>query len=79
MAILDSEGRFNLSWKFDNNTITFEVSVMTNGWIGLGFSPNGGMTNADMVVGWIDNNNVPHISVFIFINDQIHTYGQIAH
>ncbi|XP_023931836.1 DBH-like monooxygenase protein 1 isoform X2 [Lingula anatina] len=42
-----------LSWKFDNETITFETQVRTTGYIGLGFSPNGGMTGADIVIGWV--------------------------
>ncbi|XP_013392638.1 DBH-like monooxygenase protein 1 [Lingula anatina] len=44
---------FFLSWKFDNETITFETQVRTTGYIGLGFSPNGGMTGADIVIGWV--------------------------
>ena len=27
----------------------------TNGWIGIGFSENGNMVNADMHVGWVKN------------------------
>jgi len=25
----------------------------TNGWIGMGISPNGAMTGADIAVGWV--------------------------
>ena len=25
----------------------------TNGWVGMGVSPNGGMIGADMFVGWV--------------------------
>ncbi|XP_065886142.1 DBH-like monooxygenase protein 1 homolog [Dysidea avara] len=28
------------------------VQVQTTGWIGFGFSPNGGMTGSDVVIGW---------------------------
>ena len=35
----------------------------TVGWIGIGFSPNGGMKNADMVVTWVDQSNMVHLYV----------------
>jgi hypothetical protein len=50
---LDDEGMFFLYWEFDEERITFEVHVRTNGWIGLGFTNNGRMPGADMIVGWI--------------------------
>lgn len=33
--------------------ITFELHVKTTGWIALGISPAGGMTGADIAVGWV--------------------------
>ena len=42
-----------LFWKFDEETITFEVHGKTTGWVGFGLSPNGGMAGSDMVIGWI--------------------------
>jgi hypothetical protein len=32
-----------LSWKVVNDEIIFKVICKTNGWIGVGVSPNGGM------------------------------------
>ncbi|XP_035686300.1 DBH-like monooxygenase protein 1 isoform X1 [Branchiostoma floridae] len=52
-ASLDEHGRFHLLWKFDSETITFEAHVQTTGYIGLGFSPNGGMTGSDVIIGWV--------------------------
>ena len=46
---------YRLNWIFDNtqDTITFNVIVKNTGWFGLGLSPNGGMSNSDVVIGWI--------------------------
>lgn len=38
--------------------ITFEVQVKTPGYVGLGFSKDGRMAGADMVVGWVDHGQV---------------------
>ena len=35
------------------------------GWVGLGFSPTGGMTGADIVMAWVDNFNMLHFTVSI--------------
>ncbi|XP_078677954.1 DBH-like monooxygenase protein 1 [Branchiostoma floridae x Branchiostoma belcheri] len=52
-AALDEYDRYILLWKFDSDTITFEAHVQTTGFIGLGFSPNGGMTGSDVIIGWV--------------------------
>ncbi|XP_030746402.1 MOXD1 homolog 2 [Sitophilus oryzae] len=38
--------------------ITFEVQVRTLGYVGFGFSRDGRMAGADMVVGWVDQGQV---------------------
>ncbi|XP_037069631.1 DBH-like monooxygenase protein 2 homolog [Pollicipes pollicipes] len=35
----------------------FEVSARTDGWLGLGLSPTGTMAGADIVIGWVDDDN----------------------
>ena len=49
--------RYTLHWNFSvaEETITFAVNVSTNGWVGFGISPNGGMTNSDVVIGWVND------------------------
>uniref|UniRef100_A0A674MZN7 DOMON domain-containing protein n=1 Tax=Takifugu rubripes TaxID=31033 RepID=A0A674MZN7_TAKRU len=44
-----------IHWGFDNHqgNITFELVVNTTGWVGFGFSPNGGMKGSDIVIGGI--------------------------
>ena len=46
-----------LHWNFSTaeRTIAFAVNVSTTGWVGFGLSPNGGMTNSDVVMGWVSN------------------------
>lgn len=56
----DPDGTYTLHWKFDLDakTITFAVNVSTNGWVGFGLSPNGGMPNSDVVIGWVKDEHV---------------------
>ncbi|XP_050995492.1 DBH-like monooxygenase protein 2 homolog [Labeo rohita] len=52
---LDHKNHVLLRWGFDEiqRTILFEVTVNTTGWVGFGFSPNGGMAGADIVIGGV--------------------------
>uniref|UniRef100_A0A4W6D3W2 DOMON domain-containing protein n=1 Tax=Lates calcarifer TaxID=8187 RepID=A0A4W6D3W2_LATCA len=53
MVYLDQDHLVCLKWGFDNpqGTITLKVLINTTGWIGFGFSPNGGMAGADIIMG----------------------------
>ncbi|UJR36615.1 hypothetical protein I4U23_029335, partial [Adineta vaga] len=46
----------DLWWSIDTNKseITFELHMNTTGWIAMGISPAGGMTGADIGVGWVN-------------------------
>ena len=46
---------YTLYWNppTEDGEICFAVTVRTTGWVGLGFSPNGGMSNSDVVMGWV--------------------------
>ena len=50
---------YELYWNFDSSTqnLSIAVRVNTTGWIGLGISPNGGMPNSDVVIGWVSGGN----------------------
>ncbi|XP_043075757.1 DBH-like monooxygenase protein 2 homolog [Puntigrus tetrazona] len=52
---LDLEHKVRLKWGFDEirDTILFELTFNTVGWVGFGFSPKGGMTGADVVIGGV--------------------------
>jgi hypothetical protein len=53
----DNPNQYVLLWKIINEEeIQFEVHVKTNGWVGLGISPNGGMGGSDIVIGWVKDN-----------------------
>lgn len=51
---VDLDEDFRLQWNVKGAEVTFEVQVATLGYVGLGFSPNGAMDNADMAIGWVD-------------------------
>jgi hypothetical protein len=42
-------------WRVDNGIIAIEATARTNGWMGFGFSANGAMGGADIVVAWFNN------------------------
>nr|XP_006014200.1 PREDICTED: DBH-like monooxygenase protein 1 homolog [Latimeria chalumnae] len=62
-AVLDDEGKFHLSWVFDNDTITFMVEVETLGYVGLGLSGTGSMAFADIVIGGVESQQ-PYLQNF---------------
>lgn len=53
MEYLDQNHLVCLKWGFDQlqGNITFKLTVNTTGWVGFGFSPNGGMKGSDIVMG----------------------------
>ena len=54
----DGSPLYTLYWNFstaESETITFVAKVRTNGWVGFGVSPNGGMINSDVVIGWVND------------------------
>eukprot|EP01124_Arcella_intermedia_P004549 TRINITY_DN1257_c0_g1_i11.p1 TRINITY_DN1257_c0_g1~~TRINITY_DN1257_c0_g1_i11.p1 ORF type:complete len:1135 (+),score=161.40 TRINITY_DN1257_c0_g1_i11:40-3444(+) len=58
-AWIDSRKRFYVSWKITDAdaTITFNVTVQTNGWISIAFGRDNGpitMLGLDAIIGWID-------------------------
>ena len=62
---------FTLYWNFSTveQTISFAVRAQTNGWVGLGISPNGGMRDSDVVIGWVNDDGKPFLHVsYPFVN-----------
>ena len=57
-TVLDREGVVQLSWVPGEDRITFLLEVAAHGYVGLGFSPGGGMHGADMVLGWVTDGRV---------------------
>ena len=56
-TLYDRDDTYMLHWNFSNaeRTIAFAVNASTTGWVGFGLSPNGGMVNSDVVMGWVSN------------------------
>ncbi len=57
-VVLRSPDVYTLYWNFTTQDITFKVVAKTNGWVGFGLSPNGGMSNSDLIVTYTDSNGV---------------------
>ncbi|PSN48994.1 hypothetical protein C0J52_03862 [Blattella germanica] len=55
-AVLDPN--YSVFWTPGEEDITFEVQVRTLGYIGFGFSDDGKMPGADLVVGWVQEGTV---------------------
>ncbi|XP_068610070.1 DBH-like monooxygenase protein 2 homolog [Brachionichthys hirsutus] len=53
MEYLDQNHLVCLKWGFDDlrDNITMLLVINTTGWVGFGFSPNGGMHGSDIVMG----------------------------
>ncbi len=62
---LDHHKKYHLKWKPDDKseTITFLVEVQTKGWVRFGISPNGGMKNSDIVIGWVTDDGKTYFHV----------------
>lgn len=52
------QGIYKIYWNYSSSEIIAEIHCKTNGWVGFGFSPNGGMDKSDVVIGWISNGQV---------------------
>ncbi|XP_049510342.1 DBH-like monooxygenase protein 1 [Panthera uncia] len=52
-TLLDSEGKYWLSWGPRGGGLAFHLEVRTAGYVGFGFSPTGAMASADIVVGGV--------------------------
>ncbi|XP_053316119.1 DBH-like monooxygenase protein 1 [Spea bombifrons] len=53
-AVLDGQGKYNIHWSYQGETITFLLQVETLGYVGFGFSPNGAMASSDIVIGGVE-------------------------
>lgn len=46
-------GVFRFYWNTTQTDLIGEIHCKTNGWVGFGISPNGGMDKSDVIIGWI--------------------------
>ena len=55
-TVVDADEKFQVFWTPDDKGFVMELAVMTSGYAAIGFSPNGGMTGADIFLGFINDN-----------------------
>lgn len=55
------DGIFTLYWAVAGEMVSFGMSAETTGWVSVGFDPDVRMQNADMVVGWVDDEGEEHV------------------
>lgn len=52
---LDKNGSVVLRWQPRHQEILFRIEARTRGYVGIGFSPDGKMENADIVLAWVED------------------------
>lgn len=62
---LDRRGKYELEWlvEMEQKRITFNVTVQTKGYVGLGLSRRGKMAGADLVIGGVNHDGEPYFYV----------------
>ena len=66
---LSTSPAYDLYWNATGTTITFAVSVETEGWVGFGISSNGLMSDSDVVMGSVnDTTGDANFSVSIYVS-----------
>ncbi|MGA1821284.1 MAG: Ig-like domain-containing protein [Thermoplasmatota archaeon] len=48
-------GEFTVHWDFDGDLLLMGLEANTTGWISIGFGPSTMMKDADMIIGWVDD------------------------
>ena len=55
---LEENHQFRLYWSLlDDDVIEIGIEANTTGWLAFGLSPNGGMENADIMIGWVNDDD----------------------
>ncbi len=44
-----------VNWLFSGDSIAFEVTAPTTGWVSIGFDPSRVMKDADFIIGYVEN------------------------
>jgi hypothetical protein len=55
------DDNYMIFWSINGSTISVGLKAKTTGWVALGIDPTSRMKNADMIFGWIDNDDTAHI------------------
>jgi hypothetical protein len=62
---------FQLEWAVENDTVTVTATAPTTGWIAVGFDPSAAMKDANIIIGYVNGNE-------LFISDDFGD-GHISH
>ncbi|XP_022094715.1 DBH-like monooxygenase protein 1 [Acanthaster planci] len=69
LALAENDS-YVLEWSYTVEDVVFRVRAKTLGWVGLGFSPSGGMKGADLVIGWVQDGEAYLTDRFARANEQ---------
>ncbi len=50
-----TSGSLTITWDIRGDELVMKFDVTTTGWISIGLSPNGAMTDGDFITGWVDD------------------------
>jgi hypothetical protein len=58
------DGFYIFNWNINKTSgeIIFNLDVATSGWVGIGISKDGSMSNSDIIMGYIDKRGMPQVS-----------------
>merc|ERR1719385_441612 len=71
---LEENHQFRLYWShLDDDVIAIGMEVNTTGWIAIGLSPNGGMENSDIMLGWVDDDDGSVVLQDRYTDDSMNT------
>lgn len=59
-ATLES-GTFWMYWNVTGSSISIALRCATEGWVGWGLSPDGGMAESDVLMAWVDGAGNGHV------------------
>ena len=55
------DGNHLLYWSYEGEKVKMAMKAKTTGWVAVGFSPTMRMKDADMIIGWVDENGDVHM------------------
>ena len=69
-TVVDADNKFQVFWTPDDKGFIMELAVMTSGYVAIGFSPNGGMSGADIFLGFVNGNGQAEGMVSVQLNNK---------
>nr|XP_039260890.1 uncharacterized protein LOC120337231 isoform X2 [Styela clava] len=71
-AVLNVAHKVNLKWAYNMDYIVIQISIPTQGWVGVGFSPGPNMARADIVITGVRRDGVYAVDAFASRNGKPH-------